>query len=623
MRLNNKIRSSALKALAIGLGLSAVATTASASVAVDELDVPDYLRGTQPSSLELLIDENKSFDIISAGGLNYDSGTGAVFFDVLGPLFCFQLSDNLPNPALLLSLGDANGDSIVETFPLDSTLQYRLFSNQIAMTVPDDGACFYESDLGFGIDGIEPADSAGGSDRIFTDRFVGSSELQIEFIDVPSFVRVGEFLNYSIEVRNFGTQTASKVGIQELYPRNLELYPDGQLIAGFFACVESGGANCADATSGLNSTSIRGKNVSIPPGGSVRFNISRRVFESSVVGGTIDLYAGAVERSREANRSWDAATATMTVIGEGQTIAASFENTALPVANGIDQAQIRVTALDNLKNPTPDVTIEVSDPDNLIFNQTSGVTGVDGSVVFLASTSGAEQAGSFLPEFVAPEIGTNGANTNVSVEFVADLPAQFSAFTTVNNAVADGKDVGIIEVSVFDALSNPVENALVTVQNPDGLTFVQSSGTTDQSGIAVFTASSTDSGTFSPTFAQLNIAGTTSSEISFTPGEPAQLAFVVQPSDVAAGEIITPAVVIQVLDAFGNLVVADDSSVITLQLRQNSIGQSFFPDAVAVDGVVTFSNLSVDTAGTNYDLRVFSDYPTITSDTFEVFRIFQ
>lgn len=588
---------------------------------IEKLSVPNYLLQGEIGSLDLVIDNNRSFSLLAPPAFNYDSGTGGIDFNILGPLFCFSSVDAPINPALFLTLVDGNGDTVVDMLGLEDFLQYRLAFDEIAVTIPESGACFYESKDGFGVDGVERPTVQGDGDRIFADEFIAESQLTVEFIDVPEFVRPGESINYTIEISNSGNRPASAVGFQELYPRNVALYPGGQLQGGFYSCQGFGGASCADAAPNLGDPSIRGKDIVIPAGGMIRFDVTRQVFSASPVGGSIELYAGAIDRSTSDLSSWDSATSTMIVIGEGQSIAAEFENDGLPVANGIDEAVMRVTALDDNKNPTPDVFVQVSDANGLDFTATSGVTGPDGSVEFRARTVGAEAAGAYLPAFFAPDIGANGVGADVSVDFVAGDPAQFSAFTLTDEVIADGVDTGIIEVSVFDAFSNPVENATVTVQNDDGLDFISLSSATDAQGVASFAATTTTSGSYTPVFAQAIIGSTTSSSMTFDPGVPSDLEFVTQPSDVSAGIAINPPVVLHVVDEFGNLVDTDSGSSVTTQLRLNGDGVTFFQDVTASNGVVTLSNLVINDPGSAYDLRIFSDYPTVTSDSFEVFPI--
>src|SRR5207249_2037531 len=80
------------------------------------------------------------------------------------------------------------------------------------------------------------------------------------------------------------------------------------------------------------------------------------------------------------------------------------------------------------------------------------------------------------------------------------------------------------------------------------------------------------------------------------------LAFSVQPSDATAGVSISPAVKVQVLDAFGNLVA--DSSTVTVAISTNPAGGALSGTASvqASAGTATFSNLSINKAGAGYTL---------------------
>ena len=78
----------------------------------------------------------------------------------------------------------------------------------------------------------------------------------------------------------------------------------------------------------------------------------------------------------------------------------------------------------------------------------------------------------------------------------------------------------------------------------------------------------------------------------------AQLAFVQQPSDAAAGTPIGPPVTVDVEGSDGALVASDNSSV-TLALSSGPAGGTLNGTMTekAVDGVATFSGLSITTAG--------------------------
>jgi hypothetical protein len=82
-----------------------------------------------------------------------------------------------------------------------------------------------------------------------------------------------------------------------------------------------------------------------------------------------------------------------------------------------------------------------------------------------------------------------------------------------------------------------------------------------------------------------------------TAGAPAALAFGVQPTDTQAGQAITPAVTLRVLDSAGNLVTTDSSSV-TIAISTSGMLQGTSTTSVpASGGVATFNNLKPTKAG--------------------------
>src|SRR5580765_463248 len=99
----------------------------------------------------------------------------------------------------------------------------------------------------------------------------------------------------------------------------------------------------------------------------------------------------------------------------------------------------------------------------------------------------------------------------------------------------------------------------------------------------------------------------TGSPVSFTavgsPGNPNQLAFLQQPGTAVAGQAISPPITVAVQDANGNTVLTSSTNV-RLALGNNPAGGTLSgPTAVdAIDGVATFSGLSIDRVGTPYTL---------------------
>ena len=83
----------------------------------------------------------------------------------------------------------------------------------------------------------------------------------------------------------------------------------------------------------------------------------------------------------------------------------------------------------------------------------------------------------------------------------------------------------------------------------------------------------------------------------------ARLAFAVQPSNTAAGQVITPPVQVTIRDALGNLVITASNSV-TLAIGTNPVGGTLAGTltANAVNGVATFATLNLGKAGSGYTL---------------------
>jgi len=99
-----------------------------------------------------------------------------------------------------------------------------------------------------------------------------------------------------------------------------------------------------------------------------------------------------------------------------------------------------------------------------------------------------------------------------------------------------------------------------------------------------------------------------------------QLAFSVQPTAVTAGATISPAVVVAVQDASGSTVTTATHTV-TLSIGTNSASATLsgLVTVAAASGLATFSNLSIDKAGTGYTLTASaSGLTTGTSAPFTV-----
>jgi hypothetical protein len=200
---------------------------------------------------------------------------------------------------------------------------------------------------------------------------------------------------------------------------------------------------------------------------------------------------------------------------------------------------------------------------------------------------------------------TNSASFTVSAANPSQLvilqqPTNTKAGTAINPAVT---------VAVEDKFANVVTSGSLFVNMAvrsgpgsfDGNSTLQ---TVVGNGVATFSNLVLDiagSYTLSATSGSLTASTSTSSIVSATTAS--QLAFVNPPTNGTAGLVLNPAITVDVEDTFGNLVTGD-SSTIALVLGGGSAGATLggTSQVAAINGVGTFSDLSVDTAGKQYTL---------------------
>ena len=144
-------------------------------------------------------------------------------------------------------------------------------------------------------------------------------------------------------------------------------------------------------------------------------------------------------------------------------------------------------------------------------------------------------------------------------------------------------------VQLQDALGNPVAQSGVTVTaevgtgpGPNTLDG-DDTKTTDSQGRATFTdlGVSGPVGTYTLHFTAGILTPVNSGTITLSAGDPAQLAFTVQPSDASVGGTITPAVEVEIQDAAGNHVTSATTSV-TVALANNPSGAALGSSDAAI-----------------------------------------
>ena len=245
-----------------------------------------------------------------------------------------------------------------------------------------------------------------------------------------------------------------------------------------------------------------------------------------------------------------------------------------------------------------------------------------------AAAPGPHQAVFYYRDTVAgPHTLTVGSTglTGTSAPLTVDPgPASKLAFATVPPSVSADNTFSVIVQSQDQfgnvspvASSTPVTlalasgtgplNGFVPASIPAGQSNVTFSGLSDHLAEAI-TLSATASG----------LTSATSPSITITPGAATHVAYVQQPSNGTGGSPITPAVTVRLLDQFENQ--AASNATVTLAFGNNPSGAVVSGGSVAaVNGLATFTNLSVDKAGTGYTLVASSGaLTTATSSAFDI-----
>src|SRR3989454_1031080 len=183
-----------------------------------------------------------------------------------------------------------------------------------------------------------------------------------------------------------------------------------------------------------------------------------------------------------------------------------------------------------------------------------------------------------------------------------------------------------VKVRALDAFGNVVTGftdavAVALGSNPDGATLSGTTPVAALNGIATFFLSLDKVGTgYTLTASAGGLGPVTSSAFDVIPGTATHLAFTQQPSTTVAGVAISPAVQVIALDPAGNPVPGFTGNV-TVALGNNSAEGTLggTTTVAAVNGVATFSDLTLDKTGTGYWLTVTATgFSATTSSVFAI-----
>jgi hypothetical protein len=184
-----------------------------------------------------------------------------------------------------------------------------------------------------------------------------------------------------------------------------------------------------------------------------------------------------------------------------------------------------------------------------------------------------------------------------------------------------------VTVRAYDAFDNHAtgfgNQVRMTIDtNPSGGILIGSDVIIASNGVALFDDLRIDKiGTGYRLRAEADRVGSiVSSAFNVVPGEPAKLRFTQGPSATQAGSILTPPLIVEILDAGDNLVTAFDGTV-TLDLLNNPGDGRLFGTTQkrAADGRATFDDISIRKTGSGYTISAeVSEVGSIESEPFDI-----
>jgi hypothetical protein len=206
-------------------------------------------------------------------------------------------------------------------------------------------------------------------------------------------------------------------------------------------------------------------------------------------------------------------------------------------------------------------------------------------------------------------------------------PATKLVFTQQPGDATAGSTMPTVNVAIEDASGNIVTSAtnqitLSILNNAGGGILSGGGPVSPVNGVATFSnLSINNAGTGYTVSATSSPALTSAASSAFNvAGAATQIAFTVQPSNANTGVAITPAVQVAIEDAAGRIV-TNATNQITLSLN-NAGGATLSGGGPigAVNGVATFSTLSINNPGTGYTLSATSS-PVLTTPTSNAFNV--
>jgi hypothetical protein len=251
------------------------------------------------------------------------------------------------------------------------------------------------------------------------------------------------------------------------------------------------------------------------------------------------------------------------------------------------------------------VSIAASGPGALTGTSTTSVTAVKGVATFSNLTL--DTAGGYtLKASDTTDSLTSAASNSFTISSAAATQLVFSTQPSDGTAgVALSPVVLSIEDQFGNVESGDGSSVSISASGPGALTGTSTTSVTAVKGVATFSNLTLDTAggyTLQASDTTDGLTSAASSSFTIAAASSDKLVFTQEPGSVAAGNAITPSVVVKIEDQNGNVLSGDDSNV---TLTVNSGPGSLTGTTVTVQaqsGVAAFSNLTLDTAG-GYTLK--------------------
>jgi hypothetical protein len=270
----------------------------------------------------------------------------------------------------------------------------------------------------------------------------------------------------------------------------------------------------------------------------------------------------------------------------------------------------------NLNNSQVTLTI-ASGPSGAVLGGTTTISATNGQTTFSGLTL--HTAGTYT---LTATDGTLSSATSSQFTISPAAPASVEFEVPPSNVTAGADFSPQIAVEVLDAFGNVETNnstnvSIAKLAGPGNGNLLGTLSVSTVNGIAAFDNVTIDTaGNYKIIAADGTLATATSGSFTVNPAAESQLVFAPRSGNATAGISISPAFVVDVEDAFGNIIASSDNiSVSVAGGPSTDLNGSL--TVAASNGIATFGNLSLNISGT-YTLRAADGTLAAISGSFTV-----